>query len=128
MADFMLDPCWTLLSSGADEHGGDFVEHDDRIEELLPRHGGQMNGLLADRLDFSADLVAGPEPKFDSLSGLALEDACGVVARLKVELALGECRDGEDGCECDESERTIRPRMMRNRARIGNSSLIDVAG
>jgi hypothetical protein len=51
---------------------------------------GEVDQLVADFLDFTADLLAGFHPQLDDLADILLEDPEDGIARLKIDFTLAE--------------------------------------
>ena len=97
---------------GAHEHGCDFFEDDDGVEEFLSGDGGEMDGLFADLLDLARDLFTRGEAQLDLLASLPVEDSLDGVGGLEIDFALGKTggekrRESESGEEVFHRSRSV---------------------
>lgn len=90
---------------GAHEHGGDFFEGDDGVEEFLSGDGGKMDGLFANLLHLARDLFTRGEAKLDLLASLPVEDGLDGVGSLEIDFALG--KTGGEKCRESESDEEV---------------------
>jgi hypothetical protein len=70
---------------------------DRRVEKLRTGELRKVHQLVADFLDFSANLLPGFHPQLDGLARVLLQNAQDRVARLQVDFALGEKSGASEG-------------------------------